>query len=109
MTDQNLVSRAFKLFGEEAPQHAVAWMEMVRKLAAGSALDEKTQTLAYLSVLAATRLTSGIPFHVVQAKKAGASRQEVVSALLVGLPAVGHAVTQALPAAIDAYDAPDRD
>jgi hypothetical protein len=28
-----------------------------------------------------------------------------VSALLVGLPAAGHVVTQVLPAALDAYDA----
>ena len=37
MPDQNLVSRAIKLFNEEAPQHASAWMEMLQKLAAGSA------------------------------------------------------------------------
>ena len=60
-------------------------------------------------MLAAARLTSGIPFHVVHAKKAGASREEVVSVILVGLPAVGHAVTQALSAAIEAYNASDRD
>ncbi|MCL5046019.1 MAG: carboxymuconolactone decarboxylase family protein, partial [Actinobacteria bacterium] len=29
---------------------------------------------------------------------------EVISAILVGLPAVGHGVTQVLPAAIAAYD-----
>jgi alkylhydroperoxidase/carboxymuconolactone decarboxylase family protein YurZ len=40
----------------------------------------------------------------VQAKQAGASREEVVSAILVGLPAAGHAVTQVLPAAMQAYD-----
>jgi hypothetical protein len=36
----------------------------------------------------------------------GASREEVVSAILIGLPAAGHGVTQVLPAAIAAYDAP---
>jgi alkylhydroperoxidase/carboxymuconolactone decarboxylase family protein YurZ len=61
--------------------------------------------LAYLAVLAALRLESGVPFHVQAAKEAGASREEVISAILVGLPAAGHRVTQALPAAIAAYDA----
>ena len=42
--------------------------------------------------------------HVRLAKQAGASRDEVISALLIGLPAAGNAVTQALPAAIQAYD-----
>jgi alkylhydroperoxidase/carboxymuconolactone decarboxylase family protein YurZ len=78
---------------------------MVQDLAAASTLDAKTRTLAYLSVLAALRLESGIPFHVKTAKELGASRAEVVSAILVGLPAAGHVVTQVLPAAMEAYDA----
>jgi alkylhydroperoxidase/carboxymuconolactone decarboxylase family protein YurZ len=40
----------------------------------------------------------------VHAKQAGASRDEVISAILVGLPAAGHVVTQVLPAALQAYD-----
>jgi alkylhydroperoxidase/carboxymuconolactone decarboxylase family protein YurZ len=64
----------------------------------------KTAELAYLAVLAALRMESGVPFHVKLAREAGASRDEVISALLVGLPAAGHGVTQALPAAIQAYD-----
>jgi len=39
------------------------------------------------------------------AKQAGATRDEVISAILIGLPAAGNAVTQSLPAAIQAYDA----
>jgi len=35
---------------------------------------------------------------------AGATREEMISAILVGLPAAGHAVTPVLPAAIAAYD-----
>jgi len=61
--------------------------------------------LAYIAVLAALHLESGIPFHVRCAKQAGASREEVISAILVGLPAAGHVVTQVLPAAMEAYDA----
>jgi alkylhydroperoxidase/carboxymuconolactone decarboxylase family protein YurZ len=36
--------------------------------------------------------------------QAGASREEILSALLVGLPACGLGVTQALPAALRALD-----
>jgi alkylhydroperoxidase/carboxymuconolactone decarboxylase family protein YurZ len=77
-------------------------MDAVRGPGEASALDAKTRALAYLAVLAALRMESGIPFHVVHAKQAGASREEVVSAILVGLPAAGHAVTQILPAALRA-------
>jgi hypothetical protein len=45
------------------------------------------------------------PFHVQVARDSGACRDEVVSAILVGLPAAGLGVTQVLPAAIAAYDA----
>lgn len=98
------VSRAFQAFLQEAPGHAGAWMEAVQGLAAASALDEKTGELAYLAVLAALRLESGVPFHVKMAKAAGASREEVISAVLVGLPAAGNAVVGVLPAALAAYD-----
>lgn len=70
-----------------------------------SALDKRTQALAYLAVLAALGRESGIPFHVGVAREAGASREEVISAILVGLPAAGHGVTQVLPTAVAAYDA----
>jgi len=89
----------------EAPQHAQAWGAMVQGLAKASTLDQKTTGLAYLAVLAALRLESGIPFHVQAARQAGASREEVISAILVGLPAAGQVVTQVLPTAIAAYDA----
>jgi alkylhydroperoxidase/carboxymuconolactone decarboxylase family protein YurZ len=98
------VSDAFQVFLTQTPAHAKAWMDAVRALDDASALDDKTGELAYIAVLAALRLTSGIPFHVAFAKKLGASREEVASAVLVGLPAVGNAVTQALPVALDAYD-----
>jgi alkylhydroperoxidase/carboxymuconolactone decarboxylase family protein YurZ len=100
------VSPAFQLFFREAPAHAQAWMAGVQGLGKASALDAKTEHLAYVAVLAALRLESGVPFHVQLAKQAGASRAEVVSAILLGLPAAGNAVTQCLPAALEAYDAP---
>jgi alkylhydroperoxidase/carboxymuconolactone decarboxylase family protein YurZ len=105
MDDQTkLVSDAFKTFMADAPGHAKAWSEAVQALARASALDAKTGELAYIAVLAALNRVSGIPFHVASAKKLGASREEVISAILVGLPAAGHIVTQALPAAVQAYD-----
>lgn len=102
--DQDLISQAFQAFMTDAPLHAAAWGEMVGRLGQASALDAKTSALAYLAVLAALGAVSGVPFHVKAAKEAGVSRDEVISAVLVGLPAAGHSVTQALPAAIAAYD-----
>jgi alkylhydroperoxidase/carboxymuconolactone decarboxylase family protein YurZ len=103
--EQSSVSKAFQVFLECAPKHASAWMTAVQALGDASALDKKTSALAYLAVLAALRLDSGVPFHVKLAKHSGASRDEVISALLVGLPAAGNGITQSLPAALDTYDA----
>lgn len=102
--NKHLISDAFSAFGTEAPEHAQAWMAMVQSLPGASALDIKTQHIAYLSVLAALGRGNGIPFHVSLAKKAGVTREEVISAILVGLPATGNLVTEVLPAAIEAYD-----
>lgn len=105
MTNQNpQISNAFMTFKNEAPEYAHAWGSLVQALSSASSLDAKTSALAYLAVLAALRMESGIPFHVKTAKSAGATREEVISAVLLGLPAAGHVVTQVLPAALAAYD-----
>ena len=98
------VSASFQAFFKEAPGHAQAWMSVVQGLDQASALDKKTEELAYLAVLAAMRMESGIPFHVKSARQAGATRDEVISAILVGLPAAGQGVIQVLPTALTAYD-----
>lgn len=102
------ISKAFSVFLQEAPAQAQAWMQMAQALDQASALDKKTEELAYIAVLAATGNTSGVPFHVLSAKSQGASRQEVLSAVLLGLPAAGATVIAALPVALEAYDGQDQ-
>lgn len=98
------ISNAFQAFMEEAPAHQEAWLEAVTKLGAASKLDAKTGALVYIGILAAARLDSGLTFHVSEAKEHGATRDEVISAVLAGLPAVGNVVIQSLPVALQAYD-----
>ena len=105
MSEKTTISQGFATFISNAPHHAKAWMAAVDGLSNASTLDSKTSHLAYLAVLAALRLESGVPFHTGLAKQAGASREEIVSAILVGLPAAGNGVTQVLPIALAAYDA----
>ncbi len=102
--DTKAVSNSFQTFMKEASEHADIWTEAVQKLGAVSKLDKKTEELAYIAVLAAMRMEGGIPFHVKQAKRYGVSREEIISAVLVGLPAAGNVVTAVLPSAINAYD-----
>jgi alkylhydroperoxidase/carboxymuconolactone decarboxylase family protein YurZ len=104
MSELDQVSDAFRTFQREAKGHADAWMNAVMQLGRASALDAKTSALAYLAVLSALRLVSGVPFHVKHARSLGVTRDEIISAVLVGLPAAGNGVTQALPIALEAYD-----
>lgn len=104
MNGETKISNAFLTFLKEAPEHSKTWMETVKKLDSASALDSKTEELAYIAVMATARLETGLPFHVKHAKELGATRDEIISAILVGLPAVGNVVIQALPIALDAYD-----
>ena len=101
---KELISAGFKLFMTETPAHSRAWMAAVDGLDSACALEGKTKHLAYLAVLAALQLTDGLPFHATLAKEAGATREEVASAILIGLPAAGNAVIHALPAAMAVFD-----
>jgi alkylhydroperoxidase/carboxymuconolactone decarboxylase family protein YurZ len=107
MSDDPKVSQAFMSFAKNAPEHHKVWMETAQKLSEASKLDSKTDELAYIAVLAALRLESGLPFHVKHARKLGASRDEIISAILIGLPAAGNMVIQSIPIAVQAYDEND--
>jgi hypothetical protein len=83
LPEQPQVSTSFQAFMQQAA-FSGPWLEMVEGLAAASALDPKTRELAYLAVLAALRMDSGLPFHVQQAKRHGASNRERRRAILRG-------------------------
>ena len=98
------ISNAFLTFNQEAPEHAKAWSEMVASVSEANILDPKTTALIYIAILAALGMDSGIPFHVSLAKKSGATKEEIIHAVLIGLPPAGHKVTQVLPQITEAYN-----
>ena len=99
-----LTSDAFQSFQSEAPAHAQVWMTAVHQWGELSTLEEKTRALVYVAVLAALRMESGLSFHVAHARRLGASRSDVISAVLTGLPAAGMAVVTMFPAVMRALD-----
>jgi NAD(P)-dependent dehydrogenase (short-subunit alcohol dehydrogenase family)/alkylhydroperoxidase/carboxymuconolactone decarboxylase family protein YurZ len=86
-----------------APDQAAATVAFSRRLAEVSSLDDETRELAYLAVLAALRFGSATPYHVRAARAAGASLQEVVDAVLVGLVPAGYGVRECLDVVVEAY------
>ena len=91
------VSDGFQLFLSETDGIGEAFMGTVFQLSEKSQLDQKTHELAYISVLVATRLYGGLPFHIQRAMQLGASVEEIRSTMLVPLPVVGIQVAEALP------------
>jgi len=95
------ISTAFLTFQKEAPQHSAAWGKLIQELSGANTLDPKTTSLVYLGIMAAVGLESGIPFHVHQSLALGATKDEIKSAILIGLPLVGNRVTKGLEAAFE--------
>ncbi|KJF71225.1 MULTISPECIES: carboxymuconolactone decarboxylase family protein [Rhizobium/Agrobacterium group] len=104
MADISNTSNSFQRFIAEAPAHQTVWLQAVQGLGAASTLDARTQCLVYIGILAALRLEGGLAFHVIEAKAHGASREDIVSAVLTGLPAAGNGILSALGPALDAFD-----
>lgn len=98
------VTNSFSMFMTESPDIGKAYMDMVMKQSQMSVLDRKTHELAYISVLSTIRMKGGLNFHVKSAKDLGATRDEVKSAVLVGLPVAGITLVDSLEAALNAYD-----
>ena len=98
------ISDAFQVFRNEAPHHARAWGNMISDMSESNQLDPKTTSLVYIGILAALGLETGMPYHVAMAKDAGATRDEIISAIMIGLPPAGHRVTRGLKAALESYD-----
>ncbi|TSA27622.1 MAG: hypothetical protein D4R67_05780 [Bacteroidetes bacterium] len=48
-------------------------------------------------------MENGIPYHVGAAKQTGATLEEILSAVLDGLPPAGHKVTQVLPVVVESF------
>jgi alkylhydroperoxidase/carboxymuconolactone decarboxylase family protein YurZ len=58
----------------------------VERNAGINGLDPKTSTLIQIGIIAALGLESSMPLHIALARGAGATRQEVISAMMIGLP-----------------------
>ncbi|MBS1944579.1 MAG: carboxymuconolactone decarboxylase family protein [Bacteroidetes bacterium] len=93
-------------FFREAPEQAQAWLASIRNMEGASAMDPKTHQLVCIGICAALQMKDGASFHAQAAKAAGASKAEVISAILAALPAAGQGVVDVLPIAIRVFSEP---
>jgi 4-carboxymuconolactone decarboxylase len=92
---------------KEAPEVAQSFFDLAKSAREYSPLGPKVDELIILGIFAAHRGLRGIGTHVERAMDAGATKEEIIAAILLALPIVGITDTNlALDEAvvfIDAY------
>tara|TARA_B100000683_G_C12097322_1_gene393612 strand:- start:136 stop:447 length:312 start_codon:yes stop_codon:yes gene_type:complete len=93
-------------FIEEAPEVQKAYADFIQSLIAEEGLDSKTKQLIYIGMKMIADDERAVKVHVPMAKNAGATREEVKTAVLLGLSVIGmKAVSKYLPLVLDSFDA----
>jgi alkylhydroperoxidase/carboxymuconolactone decarboxylase family protein YurZ len=94
-----------ELFQKEAPEVAAAFNGLIMSLVASKGLDVKTKQLIYIAMKAAMGDDTAVKAHIPMAQAAGATREEVIDAILMTLTVSGiRAVVQCLPEAVRLYE-----
>lgn len=73
----------------DAPNVAEAFFSLTKSVKTYSPLDEKTNELILLGIFAAHRGLRGLHTHVERAVAEGATKEEILAAILLALPIVG--------------------
>jgi alkylhydroperoxidase/carboxymuconolactone decarboxylase family protein YurZ len=95
----------FDLLKKEFPDIADKYDSLVEAQRAVKGLDPKTKQLVNIAIQTAVRNSRGVRFHAMMAKQAGASRAEVLGAVVMSLHLAGLAVVlDSLPSAVDGFD-----
>jgi alkylhydroperoxidase/carboxymuconolactone decarboxylase family protein YurZ len=94
-----------ELFQREAPEVAKAFNGLIMSLVASKGLDQKTKQLIYIAMKAAMGDDAAVKAHLPMAKQAGATKAEVVDAILMTLTVSGiRGVVHCLPEAVQFYE-----
>lgn len=94
-----------ELFKREAPEVAKAFDGLILSLVASKGLDQKTKQLIYIAMKAAMGDDMAVKAHIPMARQAGATKAEVVDAILMTLTVSGiRGVVHCLPEAVKAFE-----
>jgi AhpD family alkylhydroperoxidase len=93
-----------EIFQNEAPEVAKAFNGLIMSLVASKGLDQKTKQLIYIAMKASVGDEMAVRAHVPMAKQAGATREEVVDAILMTLTVSGiRGVVTCLPGVVKQF------
>lgn len=94
-----------EVFQQEAPEVAEAFNGLIQALVASEGLDPKTKQLIYIAMKASMGDQMAVKAHVPMAKAAGATKEEVVDAILMTLTVSGiRGVVTCLPDAVKQFE-----
>ena len=94
-----------QIFADESPEIQKAYAGFIQSLINDKGLDNKTKQLIYIGMKMVADDERAVKMHVPMAKNAGATREEVKTAVLLGLSVIGmKAASKYLPLVLDSYD-----
>jgi len=100
-----MTENPMEVFQKEAPEVADAFNGLIRSIVASKGIDEKTKQLIYIAIKASMGDEMAVKAHVPMAKAAGATKAEVVDAILMTLTVSGiRGVVTCLPGAVKQFE-----
>jgi AhpD family alkylhydroperoxidase len=99
------MSVPLEIFRAEAPDVAKAFDDLISAIVASKGLDEKTKQLIYIAMKASNGDAIAVNAHVAMAKRVGATKAEIVDAIIMTLTVSGiRGVISCLPVAIKHFE-----
>ena len=99
-----------EVFRKEAPEVAAAFNDLILSLVGTKGLDARTKQLIYIAMKASIGDEMAVRAHVPMAIQTGATREEVVDAILMTLTTSGiRGVVTCLPGAVKLFDVKTED
>ena len=95
----------FDVFQKECPELAERFNNLVEVQRTLNGLDNKTKQLINIAIQTSIRNSEGVRMHAIMAHMAGATKEEIVGAVVMNLHLTGLVtVLDALPAALDGLE-----
>jgi alkylhydroperoxidase/carboxymuconolactone decarboxylase family protein YurZ len=100
-----MTENPMEIFRKEAPEVANAFDGLIMSIASSRGLDPKTKQLIYIAMRASMGDNNAVMAHIPMAKQAGATKEEVVDAILMTLTVSGiRGVVTCLPDVVKQFD-----
>jgi alkylhydroperoxidase/carboxymuconolactone decarboxylase family protein YurZ len=101
MTEKN----PYEIFQKECPELAEGFNNLVEVQRLLKGLDLKTKQLINIAIQTSTKNSRGVKFHAIMAYQAGATKDEIIGAVVMNLHLTGLVtVLECLPAALDGVE-----